>query len=170
MEPARHITDIDITGKVALKSGSVLGAAHEHLVTGILMRLGFDVSVSSMTTAHYDLLIGALTDGRGSDEQLIKAQVKTCKGNSLDLTGGSRGGKDRITIPGVKDYKYTPEHCDLMVGVDKESLDIYLFPVRFAERYGKSVSVRKIAIVRNNWDILLHWNNVYLQRLEGQLK
>ena len=162
------LTDIDVTGKVSGKSGSVLGAAHEHLVTGLLMRLGFDVSVCSVTTANYDVLVQAFTDGPGSSEILLKAQVKTCQG-SLTLTGGGRGGVDRITISGVKTYKYTEEHCDLMIGVSRDDLDLYLFPVRFAHLYNTSVSLKKIRMVRNNWDILLNWNDGYLSRLQNSL-
>ena len=163
-----NLTDIDVTGKVAGKSGSVLGAAHEHLVTGLLMRLGFDVSVCSVTTANYDLLVQAFTNGPESPEMLLKAQVKTCQG-SLNLTGGGRGGVDRITISGVKTYKYTEAHCDLMIGVSRNDLDLYLFPVRFAHLYNTSVSLRKIRMLRNNWSTLLNWNDTYLSSLQNSL-
>ena len=139
------LTDIDVTGKVSGKSGSVLGAAHEHLVTGLLMRLGFDVSVCSVTTANYDLLVQAFINGPESPERLLKAQVKTCQG-SLGLTGGGRGGVDRITISGVKTYKYTENHCDLMIGVSRNDFDLYLFPIRFAYLYKTSVSLKKIGM------------------------
>ena len=145
-----------------------MGAAHEHLVTGLLMRLGFDVSVCSVTTANYDVLVQAFSNGSGSSEMLLKAQVKTCQG-SLSLTGGGRGGVDRITISGVKTYKYTEEHCDLMIGVSRDDLDLYLFPVRFAYLYNTSVSLKKIRTVRNNWDILLNWNDGYLSSLQNSL-
>lgn len=162
------ITDRDVTGRVASKSGSILGAAHEHLVTGLLMRLGFDVSVSSVTTATYDLLIEAYTSGPESPRKLIKAQVKTCQG-SLSLIGGGRGGVDRITLSGVKTYKYSEEHCDLMIGVQRDSLDLYLFPMRYGQLYRTSVALSKIRALRNNWDVLLHWNLSYLQELERQV-
>ena len=163
-----NLTDLDITGKVKEKSGSVLGAAHEHLVTGLLMRLGFDVSVCSVTTANYDLLVQAFINGPESPEILLKAQVKTCQG-SLNLKGGGRGGVDRITISGVKTYKYTEAHCDLMIGVNRDDLDLYLFPIRFADMYKDSVSLRKIRMLRNNWSNLLNWNDQYLSNLQNSL-
>ena len=79
------------------------------------------------------------------------------------------GGVDRITISGVKTYKYTEEHCDLMIGVSRDDLDLYLFPVRFASLYKTSVSLKKIRMVRNNWDILLNWNDGYLSSLQNSL-
>lgn len=165
-----EITDLDITGQVKAKSGSTLGAAHEHIVTGILMRLGFDVSVSSVRTRSYDLLLIVYTNEPDSPEKIIKAEVKTCQNNSLPLTGGGRGGVDRIYISGVKTYKYTEKDCDLMIGLIKETLDLYLFPIRFGSLYGKSVSVKKLAALKNRWEILVNWNDNYLESLRNQLR
>ena len=164
-----EITDIDVTGNVARKSGSLLGAAHEHLVTGILMRLGFDVSVSSVTTGNYDLLIEAYTHGRDSSRHLIKAQVRTCQ-SSLTLTGGGRGGIDRITLSGIKTYKYTEDPCDLMIGIDRDVMDLYLFPMRFGKLYRTSVALSKIRALRNNWAVLMNWKPNFLLDLESKLR
>ena len=76
---------------------------------------------------------------------------------------------DRITISGVKTYKYTEDHCDLMIGVSRNDFDLYLFPIRFAYLYKTSVSLKKIGMVRNNWNILLNWNDDYLAALENSL-
>ena len=132
------------------------------------MRLGFDVSVSSVTTGNHDLLVEAYTDGAASPRRLIKAQVKTLSSRRLGLKGGARGGKERKTISDEKIYKYTEEHCALIIGVARETMDLYLFPTRFAERYKSSVGQGKLTFLRNNWDILLNWNDTYLQNV-GQL-
>ena len=55
---------------------------------------------------------------------------------------------------GVKEYKYTTEHCDLIIGVDVKTLDLYLVPTKFTERWGKSKAVSTLEPLKNNWDIL----------------
>ena len=69
----------------------------------------------------------------------------------------------------MKTYKYTEAHCDLMIGVSRNDLDLYLFPVRFAHLYKTSVSLRKIRMLRNNWNTLLNWNDTYLSSLQNSL-
>lgn len=54
------IFDLDITGRIAKLGGNILGDAHEHYVTAILMRLGFDVAISCLSSSPYNLLITAL--------------------------------------------------------------------------------------------------------------
>ena len=76
---------------------------------------------------------------------------------------------DRITLSGVKTYKYSEEHCDLMIGVQRDSLDLYLFPMRLGQLFRTSVALSKIRALRNNWDVLLYWNPSYLQELERQV-
>src|SRR3989304_6890455 len=97
------IFDLDITGRIKKLAGNILGDAHEHFVTAILMRLGFDVSVASVKGTPYDLLITCYENGVGSPEQIIKAQVKTCD-KSIGFIGGVRGGVDREYKSGVKEY------------------------------------------------------------------
>ncbi len=158
------IFDLDITGRIAKLGGNILGDAHEHYVTAILMRLGFDVSVSSIRPTPYDLLITAYADGPGSAEHILKAQVKTCD-TSVSFTAGSRGGVDRTYKSGVKVYKYTEEHNDLIVGVKKTTLDLYLVPTGFLKHFSKSKSLNKLDPLKNNWEILLNWREEYLDEL-----
>ncbi len=158
------IFDLDITGRIAKLGGNILGYAHEHYVTAILMRLGFDVSVSSIRPTPYDLLITAYENGYGSAEHILKAQVKTCA-TSISFTAGSRGGVDRFYKSGVKVYKYGEEHNDLIIGVKKTTLDLYLVPTRFLKHFGKSKSLNQLDCLKNNWDILLNWRKEYLDNL-----
>jgi len=122
------IFDLDITGRIAKLAGNILGNAHEHYVTAILMRLGFDVSVASVSGGSYDLLITAYESGVESTEHILRAQVKTC-GDSIRFIGGVRSGIDREYKSGVKEYKYTEKHNDLIIGVKKNTLDLYLVSV-----------------------------------------
>lgn len=164
------VTALNIVGVEEGKFASNLGTAHEFLVTSILMRLGFDVSVSSVKGGPYDLLITVFEDGPNSAPEIIRAAVKTAsKGGAIRFTAGVCAGINRMYIPGVKKYKYTPEHNDLIIGVERHSLDLYLVPTRFLEMFGDSRSISLLKVLRNNWDILLHWNDDFLSELEEQL-
>ncbi|MEM3486612.1 MAG: hypothetical protein QXI12_13450 [Candidatus Methanomethyliaceae archaeon] len=149
---------------------ALLGEAHQYLVTGILMRLGFLVSVITVRAGTYDIIIPAFEDFVRSPEKtvLLRAQVKTIK-KSLRFIGGTRAGVDRIYIPGAKEYKYTAAHNDLIIGIDVNTLDLYFLPTQFIYRWGKSVSKNKLELLRNNVDILLNWNEDFLVRLKGML-
>ncbi|KPV63400.1 MAG: hypothetical protein AOA66_0876 [Candidatus Bathyarchaeota archaeon BA2] len=165
----RKITDLNITGKHPSAFAALLGDAHQFIVTGILIRLGFDVGVMQVKGVAYDLWLLAYEKPNGRKVSL-RVQTKTIsEGGSIKFTGGTRGGINRIYIPKVKEYKYTTEHNDLVIGVDKNTFDLYLIPTRFIEKWGKSRSVGKLQVLKNNWDILLNWNNDFLASLESSL-
>lgn len=162
---------LNITGMDKGAFAALLGEAHEYLVTGILMRLGFFVSVITVRGGTYDLIIPAYEcfDRDRSRRVLIRAQVRTVK-DSLRFIGGVRAGVDRRYIPGVKEYKYTEEHNDLIIGVDEATLDIYLVPTRYIKKWGKSVTKSKLQPLKNNFDVLLNWNDEFLDKLESKLQ
>ena len=148
------------------KHAALLGEAHEFIATGILMRLGFGVSVASVRGGAYDLIIPAYQDFDSHPDRtiLIRAQTKTMT-DSLKFIGGTRAGVNRTYKAGVKVYKYTEEHNDLILGVDEESLDLYLVPTSHTQKWGSSKSKSKLQAYKNNWDILLHWNEQFLKKL-----
>ncbi|MEW6418172.1 MAG: group I intron-associated PD-(D/E)XK endonuclease [Nitrospirota bacterium] len=160
----KTIFDLDITGRIAKLGGNILGDAHEHYVTAILMRLGFDVSVASVKGGPYDLLITAYKNGTDSEKVILRAQVKTCS-TSISFIGGVRGGVDREYKSGVKEYKYSEEHNDLIIGVKKSTLDLYLVPTRFLKHFGKSKSLNQLDSLKNNWEILLNWREEWLEKV-----
>lgn len=162
-----NITDLDITGLIKAKSGAPLGDAHEIIVRGIMMRLGLEIGKVDLSSGPYDLIMTVYNRPKGK-KLFLKAQVKTISG-SLPLTAGSRGGRDRTYKSDVKTYKYSKKQIDVILGVDKTSLDIYIFPVSFAAKYKTSVSKNKMKVCKNNWDMLLNWNTKFLKRVEGQL-
>ena len=163
------IKDIDLTGEIAKKSSAPLGDAHELFVRAIMMRLGFEVGKVDLSSGPYDLILAAHTKP-GGEKIFLRVQIKTISESSLTLGGGSRGGIDREYKSGVKTYKYSEEHNELIFGVDKSNFDIYVFPTRFATKYGTSISKNKIEVCKNNWDILMNWNEEYLRKIEKQLK
>lgn len=165
------IFDLNITNTEMGKFRSNLGTAHEYIVTGILMRLGLDISVASVKGGPYDALIAAFQEGPGSPRHLIRAQVRTVSpGGTLSFVAGRRGGINREYVSGVKEYVYTTEHNDLVVGVDPNKLDLYLVPTIFVEWLGqKSITIRKLQNLKNNWDILLNWNPGYQEKLFSEI-
>lgn len=170
-----RIFDLNVTKSEKGKFSSNLGTAHEFLVTGILMRLGFDVSVSSVKGGAYDLLITAYRNKKRTQKTIIKAQVKTIsKGGSVKFVGGIRGGSDRAYTSTTKklvdkSYKYSEEYNDMIIGVDPESCDLYLVPTRFIKSFGKSKSKNKLNILKNNWNILLNWQDKYLDSIYKEI-
>ena len=159
-----ELFDINVTGLEKGKIAANLGDAHEHIVAGILIRLGFDVGIVDVSGTPYDLIIVGLDKPKGS-QVMLKAQIKTAS-KSVGFTGGSRGGIDKTYKSDVKRYKYTTEHSDLILGIDKKTLDIYVIPTKFISKWGSSRSCGKMKPLKNNWDILVNWNDTYLAELE----
>lgn len=116
-----------------------------------------DVDLTGESSGPYDLILAAHTKPSG-EKIFLRVQIKTISGTSLTLGGGSRDGIDREYKSGVKTYKYSEEHNELIFGVDKENLDIYIFPTRLASKYGTSISKKNIEVCKNNWEILMNWN------------
>ena len=161
------ITDMNITGLDKSKMAANLGDSNEHIVAAIFIRLGFDVAISAVHGTPYDMLIIAQERPSGK-KIMLRAQIKTAAG-SVHFIGGSRGGVDRVYKPGVKTYKYTLEHSDLILGIDKDTMDIFVIPTRFTDSWKTSRAINKMQPLKNNWDILLNWNKEYLDELEKRL-
>jgi len=138
------------------KQASIEGFAHEHIVAGILMKKLQNVSLVDLPLSSYDIIIVFKTeDGR---EDIIRAQVKTAR-KSISFTGGIRGGVDREYKSGVKEYVQTTETSDVVIGVHPldDSFELYFVPtILIEELKQKSISLRKIAKLKNNYEILRH--------------
>jgi len=143
---------------------ATLGDAHEHIVLGLLIRLGLEVGKVDVSSTPYDLIVCAFTKEKDGKKVFLRAQVKTVR-NSLTLKGGARAGQDRTYKSDVKTYKYTTQHNDLMIGIDRETLDLYIVPTRITEKLGSSVSKNKLKPFKNNWKIFQNWNDDYLKKL-----
>lgn len=134
---------------------SVNGFAHEHIVAGILMKRYQNVSLVDLPLSPYDIIV-VFKDPDGK-ENILRAQVKTAKDN-ISFTGGTRGGVDRKYISGVKEYKQSTKTSDVVIGLHPrgpDSFDLYFVPTILIEQLGqKSISLRKIASLKNNYEIL----------------
>ncbi|MFA0782675.1 hypothetical protein [Fervidibacter sacchari] len=167
------VNELNIVRRDKGAFASMLGEAHQHIVAGILLRLGFAIAAAPIRTGAYDLIVTAYPDRDHQPEKeiLLRAQCRTVQqGKSLRLVGGIRGGVDRIYLrPSPKEYKYTEEHNDLILAIEAETLDIFVVPTRLTKHWGKSVSVKKLEPLRNRFDILLNWNDNALQELEEEV-
>ncbi len=159
----KTIFDLDITGRISILGDNFLKYAHKHYVIAVLMRLGFDVAISRSSSSPYDLLITAYENGVNSTRQLLKTKVRNCA-KSINFANSTERGK-RIHQSRAKDYEYDGEHNDLIIGVKKNTLDIYLVPTRFLKHFGKSKSLNQLDSLRNNWEILLNWREEYLEKV-----
>lgn len=162
------INSTNITGLDKGRYAASLGDAHQYLVIGILMRLGFQVAHVTDRGLPYDIVIRAFKK-KGGETVLIRCQVRTIRKGRISFIAGTRAGVDREYKSGVKEYKFTTEHNDLLIGVDPETLDLYLIPTRFTEEWGREKAVSKLKLLKNNWDILLNWNDEFLRKLQKQL-
>jgi len=167
----RKITEMNIVGIEEGKFAARLGDAHQLIVAGILMRLGFHVSLSLIKGEPFDLVVFAY-ERPGGKQIPLRCQVKTSEPNkSVRFIAGTRGGIDReYKHPSPKEYKYTTQHNDLIIAVDRNTLNLYLIPTRFVEKWGKSKALSKLEPLRNNWEILLNWNDEFLSQLEKKLE
>lgn len=163
------------TGRFA----AIMGDAHEFLVVGILLRLGLDVGKIDVSSGPYDMFVygfktfdyenDSVTEKNHDDRVFIRAQIKTVNG-TLSMGGGSRGGKDRSYKSDVKTYRYTPEHNDVVIAVDKNSLDFYVLPTAVAfSSFKKSISTNKLKFFKNNYNILFNWETDWQEAYDQSL-
>lgn len=169
MRKMGKITDLNVTGLEKAKFAASLGDANEYIVTGLLIRLGFDTAIMVVKGQPYDLLVSAFKQPKG-ERVSLRCQIKTVsRSGSIRFIGGSRAGVNRHYIPGAKTYKYTTQHNDLVIGVNVRTLDLYIVPTKFIINWGNSIAISRLQSLKNNWDILLNWNDDFLTRLEASL-
>ena len=136
------------------RQASIDGFANEKIVCGLLMKRYGNVSMVDLPLSPYDIiLVNKLPDG---SENIIRIQSKTAS-KSVSFTGGGRGGVDRIYKSGVKTYVQSPELSDCIVGIHFEDGEpvLYFVPtLLIAELGSKSISLNKIKLLRNNYEML----------------
>lgn len=136
------------------KQASVYGFAHEYIALGILMKKYLNVSKVDLPLSTYDIIIVMNQD---ESENIIRAQVKTAT-TSVKFTGGTRGGVDRKYVSDVKKYRQSTKTSDVVIGVtprEDGSYDLYFVPTVLIELLDQdSISLKRIAALKNNFDIL----------------
>jgi len=143
------------------KQASINGFAHEHIVVGILMKRYQNVSLVDLPLSTYDIII--VFKDREGKEDILRAQVKTAKKN-ISFKGGTRGGVDRRYISGVKEYIQSSKTSDVVIGVNplgNDKFALYFVPSILIEKLNqKSISIRKIEALKNNYEILENCKNI----------
>lgn len=137
------------------RRAAVEGFANEHIVVGLLMKRYHNVSLVDLPLSRYDIII-ALPNESG-EEEIIRAQVKTVSKGRISFTGGQRGGRDRITIRGVTEYRQTTQTSDVVIGLEEKEghFVLYFVPTCLIEQLPQSsISVKRIQFLRENHDIL----------------
>jgi len=139
---------------------AVNGAAHEHIVVGILMKKYRNVSLVDLPLSPYDVII--VLKEKDGKEIIIRAQVKTAQ-KSISFTGGSRGGIDRTYKSGIKTYTQSTAISDVIIGLhplSKDTFELYFVPTVLVEQLNqKSISLNKIKDFKNNYFMLENCKN-----------
>jgi len=153
---------MDEAGKRGLQA-SVEGFAHEHIVAGILMKKFQNVSLVDLPLSPYDIII--VFKEEDGTEDIIRVQVKTAK-KSISFIGGTRGGIDREYKSGVKEYKQSTSTSDVVIGIHPlgdDSYELYFIPTILIEKLDqKSISIKKVEKLKNNYFILENCKNYHL--------
>jgi len=142
------------------RQASIDGFAHEHIVLGILMKKYQNVSLVDLPLSTYDIII--VQKVANSSENIIRVQVKTAT-TRVPFIGGARGGVDRTYKSNVKTYTQSTKTSDVIVGfkpIGETAFDLYFVPTILVEKWKqKSISINKIAVLKNNYDFLDNCKN-----------
>lgn len=127
---------------------TINGNSDELIAVGRCVKAGFACSMVEITNARYDAVIDT---GKG---KLLRVQIKGTSSKSLGFTGGGRSGQQISRQVAQRTYKYTPKDCDLILGINSNTGECYIIPIKEIEKFGKSASLAKLEEYRENWDIL----------------
>jgi hypothetical protein len=132
------------------------GNADEMIGVGRCIKAGFQCSRVDITNGSYDAIIDS--------GKLLRIQIKgTDKRGSFSLTGGSRSGQQISREVAQKTYKYTREHCDLLLIVDSTNGDCYILPIDDTQAWGKRKSISKVQEYKENWNLLFSIEGLKLE-------
>lgn len=119
-----------------------------------------NIGTSRWSIYLYDIII--VRKKEDDSEDIIRAQVKTAK-QSVPFTGGGRGGVDREYKSDVKTYTQSTATSDVVIGVHPagdNAFELYFVPTILVEELNrKSISINKIADLKENYDILENCKN-----------
>lgn len=125
------------------------GNADELIGIGRCIKAGFACSKVEITNGSYDAVIDTGIAGR-----LLRVQIKGAGSGSIGFTGGGRSGQQISRTVAQRTYKYTQEHCDLILGVDSKNGDCYIIPITDSQAWGSSKSLSRLQDYKENWDLL----------------
>lgn len=125
-------------------SAAKRGKAAEHIFIAKCLLHGYECYIPSCDDGRVDVLVGP---------QRVRVQVKVLDSKKRRLMVMNPG---RGTEGHAKQYRYTKDDVDFMVGVDADTMDVYVAPISITERFKDSVgasTLEKIGL-KNNLDAL----------------
>lgn len=126
---------------------TINGNSDELIAVGRCIKAGFNCSQVEITNARYDAVI----DCGG---KLLRVQIKGTSGTTLCFTGGGRSGQQISREATSREYKYTKNDCELIIGVNSNNGDCYIMPIDIIETFGCTKSLSKLQEYKENWDLL----------------
>lgn len=127
---------------------TINGNSDELIAVGRCIKAGFACSMVEITNGRYDAVIDP---GNG---KLLRVQIKGTSGKTLGFTGGGRSGQQISRQVAQRTYKYSPEDCDLILGIDSNTGECYVVPIGEVQKFGKSCSLKKLNSYKENWGLL----------------
>ena len=129
----------------------IQGAGNEQLVAARALKHGFIVFFRMWSDTKYDMVIEC-------ENELFRVQVKGTQGNTIGVVGGLRGGIQR---PANKPYRYTRDDCDIIIAVDSNTGDCFVFPIDYIIALNKTtVNLNQSRAFLERWDYIA--GNSYL--------
>ncbi len=128
---------------------TINGNADEMIGVGRCMKAGFPCSRVDITNGKYDAIVDVDT------KRLLRIQIKGSGNGSIGFTGGTRSGQQISRTVASRKYKYSPEDCDIILGVDGTNGDCYIIPVDDIQEWGDSKSIAKLQSYKENWPLLI---------------
>ena len=127
------------------------GDANELIGVGRIIKAGFTCSKTEVKNARYDAIVDL-----GGHKKLLRVQIKGVRQDGyFSFQGGFRSGQQFKENMEKRDYKYSQDDCDILVGVDSVNGDCYIIPIAAIEDWSNSKSIKKLGEYKENWQIFL---------------
>jgi hypothetical protein len=133
------------------KLAAIRGKANEIIVLGILLPHYPNTMLSPHELSSHDMSIPI------SRSLSVRAQIKTSP-KSISFTGGIRAGIDKTYKSSLKEYTYSADILDLVIGIKENSIGnyaLYFVPTKVIDKLGqKSISVNKVLFTENDFEVI----------------
>lgn len=124
-------------------------------------RLGYNIVEKNLLQLDYDLYVPVLEDTKIDciaikDNTLYKIQIKT-----LQNDRGTKYMPVRKISHNQGEYKvhhYTADEIDFFLGVDLQTEDVYVCPIKFVNMYSSSIYLSSLEPYKNNFALMEPFN------------
>lgn len=126
---------------------TINGNSDELIGIGRCIKAGFNCSRVDITNAKYDAVIDI-------ENIMLRVQIKGTSTNTVSFIGGERSGAQIDKSVKKRNYVYTKNDCDLIMVVNSNNGECYIIPIEDISKLGKTVSLSKLELYKENWDSL----------------